>query len=94
MADFSRAHETKQVKSESGPGWTRQGFTVDVRNHKVEPIEVRVMVTVGTNYRVESETLDNQPTTHTAKDAFTLEFRGKADKDGAAKLAYTVYHSS
>ncbi len=40
-----------------------------------------VVVRVGANYKVESETIDGQKAEHKDKDAFNIEYRVKVDKD-------------
>ncbi|MDD4892325.1 MAG: DUF4139 domain-containing protein, partial [Phycisphaerae bacterium] len=90
---FDIVAETKQTKAESGDRWQRNAYEVELRNRKAEAIEVRVMAPVGANYRVEAEKIDGQKAEHTAKDAFTLEYRVPVAKDGKAKLAYTIFQS-
>jgi hypothetical protein len=90
---FDIVAESRQTKAESGPRWSRSGFEVEIRNHKDEPVEVHVLVSVGANYRIEAETLDGKPVEHKEKNAYEIEYRVKADKDGKAKLAYTIFQS-
>ncbi|MCG3181710.1 MAG: hypothetical protein BIFFINMI_04109 [Phycisphaerae bacterium] len=90
---FDIVAETKQVKAESGQRWSRQGFEVELRNHKDVDIEVRVMVRVGANCRVEAEALDGKPAEHTNKDAFTLKYLVPVKANAKSKLAYTLFYT-
>ncbi|MCG3181711.1 MAG: hypothetical protein BIFFINMI_04110 [Phycisphaerae bacterium] len=90
---FDIAAETKQTKASSGQRWARNSYQAELRNHKDADIEVRVLVRVPANFTVEAETVDGAAATHTAKDAFTLEYRVPVKADGKATLAWTIYQT-
>ncbi len=90
---FDIIGETTVVKSSSGRHWRRQTFRIELRNHKNDTIVVRVPVRLGTNWRIEAETINGKPTGHKDKDASTVEYRVPVLANGKSVLEYTVFNS-
>ena len=67
-----------------------QTFEIKVRNHKKEPVEIRVVehATRGGNWTL---TAQSQP--HTKKDATTLEFRVPLQPDEEKVVTYTIRYT-
>lgn len=77
-------------RMDDGRRWLRESFEISLRNHKNEPVEVRVVEHLyrWVNWEIEKET---QP--HEKKDSKTIEFRVSLPANGQSKLGYTVHYS-
>jgi hypothetical protein len=70
--------------------WMDESFELKLRNHKREPVEVRVVEHLyrWTNWKIAQS---SQP--WTKQDAQTIEFGATLAPDGEAKITYTVHYS-
>jgi hypothetical protein len=75
---------------DSAHNWMDESFEIRVRNHKKEPVNVRVVEHLyrGTNWK-----LTEQSTQSVKKDAQTIEFPLAMAPDGEQVVAYTVHYS-
>jgi hypothetical protein len=70
--------------------WADESFEIKVRNHKKEPVEVRV---VEHMYRSLQWELAANSAACTENDARTLEFRPTIPAGGEAVITYTVHYT-
>ena len=70
--------------------WAEETFEIKVRNHKTEPVEVRV---VEHMYRWIQWEITQSSIEHAATDARTIEFRPTIASGGEAVINYTVHYS-
>jgi len=70
--------------------WLDEGFEIVVRNHKTEPVEVRVVEHL---YRWVNWDISQHSAPFAKKDARTIEFTLTLPPDGEQKLAYTVHYT-
>jgi len=75
---------------ESGQHWMEESFEIRVRNHKKEPVNVRV---VEHMYRWTNWKLNTTPEGAHKTDAQTMEFPVTVDPDGEQVINYTVHYS-
>jgi hypothetical protein len=70
--------------------WVDESFEIELRNHKEEAVEVRVVEHLyrWVNWEIRDNTLPFEK-----KDAQTIEFRAGVPAKGSAKLAYLVHYS-
>ena len=70
--------------------WAEEAFEIKLRNHKKEPVEIRVVEHLfrWTNWEI---TQSSQP--FTKKDAQTIEFRATVPPDGEQVITYRVHYS-
>ena len=70
--------------------WVDESFEIKVRNHKDEPVEVRV---VEHMYRWYEWEITAQSMDSTKLDARTAEFRPTIEPGGEARITYTVHYT-
>jgi len=75
---------------ESSQRWMDESFEVHVRNHKKEPVSLRVVEHL---YRCNNWKLAEQSTAFRKTDAQTVEFPVTVKPDGEAVVTYTVHYS-
>lgn len=77
-----------------GDSGAEESFTITLRNHKAEPVEVRVVENLyrWSGWTITSETVDGKPVEHTKLDSQTAEWRVPVPADGEAVLTYTVQY--
>ena len=75
---------------ESSQRWSEESFEIRVRNHKKEPVEVRLVEHL---YRCNNWKLIDQSTPSQKKDAQTVEFPVTVKPDGETVVTYTVHYS-
>jgi hypothetical protein len=75
---------------ESSQKWMDESFEIRVRNHKKQPVNVRV---VEHMYRWNNWTLTGQSQPSQKKDAQTAEFPITVAPDGEQVVSYTVHYS-
>src|SRR5207244_1338265 len=76
---------------ESNQHWMDESFEIRVRNHKKEPVSVRV---VEHMYRWTNWKLSEQSQTSRKTDAQTMEFPVTVAANGEQGVTYTVHYSS
>jgi hypothetical protein len=75
---------------ESAQRWMEETFEIKVRNHKKEPVDVRVVEHL---YRWTNWKLIDQSQTSRKTDAQTTEFPTTIAPDGESTITYTVHYS-
>ena len=75
---------------DSAQRWAEESFEIRVRNHKKEPVNVRVVEHLyrWTNWKLTAQTQSSNKT-----DAQTMEFPVAVAPDGEEVIAYTVHYS-
>jgi hypothetical protein len=88
--DLVGERQRTYVKADSANHWLDEGFEITVRNHKKEPVEIRVVEHLfrWTNWEI---TAHSDPFTKT--NAQIIEFRIPLKPDEEKKLSYTVHYS-
>ena len=78
------------VKSDSSNHWIDESFEIKLRNHKKEPVEIRVVEHLfrWTNWEITQKTDDFLKT-----NAQTMEFRVQVKADEEKVIRYTVHYS-
>ncbi len=77
-------------KVDSHRDWMDESFEIKVRNHKKEPVEVRVVERL---YRWTNWQVTEKSNEYRKKDAQTIEFPVTIPADGEAVITYTVHYS-
>jgi hypothetical protein len=75
---------------DSKNNWMEESFEIKVRNHKKEPVNIRVVEHL---YRWTNWKLIEQSTVSNKTDAQTVEFPVTVDPDGEQVVTYTVHYS-
>ena len=77
-------------KADSSNHWFDESFEIKLRNHKKEPVEIRVVEHLfrWTNWEIKQKSDDFEK-----KNAQTIEFRIPLKPDEERKLTYTVHYS-
>nr|AYC79472.1 hypothetical protein [uncultured bacterium] len=75
---------------DSNHNWMDESFEIKVRNHKKEPVNVRIVEHL---YRWTNWKLTEQSDASRKMDAQTAEFPVTIDPDGARVITYTVHYS-
>jgi hypothetical protein len=86
---FDLVGERTRTHFESGNAWLDESFDIDVRNHKTEPVEVRMVEHL---YRWTNWDIRKSSHEWTKKNAQTVEYRVTIPPDGAQKVSYTVHY--
>jgi hypothetical protein len=78
------------LQTDSRQRWLDESFEIRVRNHKKEPVNVRVVEHMyrWTNWKIASESEQHRKT-----DAQTVEFPVTVAPDGESVVSYTVHYS-
>ncbi|MET0292487.1 MAG: DUF4139 domain-containing protein [Steroidobacteraceae bacterium] len=89
---FDVVGERKQVdfSVNNAERWADEEFTIELRNHKDEAVDVQVLETLyrWTSWRIVSSSLPSKK-----EDAGTVSFAAKVPKDGATTVRYRVRYS-
>jgi hypothetical protein len=77
-----------------GDSGAQESFKITLRNHKDEPVEVRVVENLyrWTEWTMLSETLDGKPVEHNQLSSQQVEWRVPVPAGGEAVLEYTVQY--
>jgi hypothetical protein len=75
---------------DSKNSWFDETFEIELRNHKQEAVEVRVVEHL---YRWTNWTISATTQEWTKKNAQTIEYKVTVPADGTAKVSYTVHYS-
>jgi hypothetical protein len=78
------------IRVDSAHNWMDESFEIRVRNHKKEPVSVRVVEHL---YRWSNWTLSEQSQESHKMDAQTIEFPVTVAPDGEQVVTYTVHYS-
>ena len=78
------------INVDSRNRWIEEGFEIKVRNHKKEPVNVRVVEHL---YRWNNWKLIEQSQQYRKKDAQTIEFPVTVAPNGEQTVTYTVHYS-
>jgi hypothetical protein len=70
--------------------WIEESFEIRVRNHKKQPVQVRVVEHL---YRWSNWDIQEKSGAYTKKDAQTVEFPVTVAPDGEQVVTYTVHYS-
>jgi hypothetical protein len=89
---FDLAGERKRTnfKQENGPRWMDESFEIKLRNHKKEPVEVRVVEHL---YRWDNWEIREKSDDFIKTDSQTVEFRVHVAPDAEKTVAYAVHYS-
>ncbi len=88
--DVTGERKRTNLHMDSGHNWMEESFEVRVRNHKKEPVNVRVVEHL---YRWTNWKLIEQSHESSKKDAQTVEFPVTIQPDGEQVVTYTVHYS-
>lgn len=88
--DLTGEHKMTNSREDGANRTATQSFEIKVRNHKKEPVEIRVVE--HANHGGEW-TLTAQSQPHEKKDAFTLEFRVPLQPDEEKTVTYTIRYT-
>ena len=86
---FDIVGERVQTDFKNGDDFADESFKITVRNHKEEPIEVRVVEKL---YRWSNWKITQKSQDYEKKDARTIEYKLKVAKDSESVLTYTVHY--
>lgn len=86
---FDIVAERVQTDFRNGDDFCDESFKITVRNHKEEPIEVRVAEKL---YRWSNWKITQKSQDYEKKDARTIEYKLKIPKNGENIVAYTVHY--
>jgi hypothetical protein len=77
-----------------GDSGAEESYTITLRNHKDEPVEVRIVEHLfrWSEWTITTETVDGQPAEHTKLDSQTAEWRVTVPANGETELKYTVQY--
>ncbi|MFA5779429.1 MAG: DUF4139 domain-containing protein [Elusimicrobiota bacterium] len=86
---FDIVGERVQTDFKNGDDFADESFKITVRNHKEEPIEVRVVEKLyrWSNWKIAQKSQDYEK-----KDARTIEYKLKVPKDSENIITYTVHY--
>jgi hypothetical protein len=89
---FDLVGERKQTnfRVDTGDKWIDETFEIKLRNHKKEPVEIRVVERL---YRWSNWNLTAKSDDFTKKDSQTIEFRIPVKPDEEKTVTYTVHYS-
>ena len=75
---------------DSGDKWVDESFEIKLRNHKKEPVEIRVVEHL---YRWTNWDITEKSNAFLKTDAQTIEFRVQVQPDEEKTITYTVHYS-
>jgi len=86
---FDLTGQRTQTSFTQHPHGADEAFEIHVRNHKAEPVEVRVVEHLyrWSNWTITEKSLDSAQT-----DSRTIEFRPNIAANGEAVIRYTVHY--
>jgi hypothetical protein len=88
--DLRGERKRTNIHIDSAHHWIDESFEIKVRNHKKEPVDVRVVEHL---YRWTNWKLTEQSHPSNKKDAQTMEFPVTVAPDGEQVITYTVHYS-
>jgi len=88
--DLRGERKRMNIHVDSAHHWIDESFEIKVRNHKKEPVDVRVVEHL---YRWSNWKLTEQSHPSNKKDAQTMEFPVTVAPDGEQVITYTVHYS-
>jgi hypothetical protein len=88
--DLVGERKATSFKVDSGEKWIDETFEIKLRNHKTEPVEIRVVEHL---YRWSSWDITAKSNAFVKKDAQTIEFRVQVKPDEEKTITYTVHYS-
>jgi hypothetical protein len=88
--DVTGERKRTNFRTDSHQRWMDESFEVRLRNHKQEPVEIRIVEHLyrGTNWKIVDPSDE-----YSKKDAQTVEFPVTVPADGQKVVAYTVHYS-
>lgn len=87
QTDFKMETERRTAPA---PSWMDESFEISLRNHKKEPVEIRVVEHL---YRWSNWAITEKSDDFKRTDAQTIEFRVNVKPDEERKVTYTVHYS-
>jgi hypothetical protein len=88
--DLTGERRQTNYKMDSSEKWVDESFEIKLRNHKKEPVEIRVVEHL---YRWNTWDIRSPSNVFVKKDAQTIEFRLQLQPDEEKSLSYTVHYS-
>ena len=88
--DLRGERKRTNIRVDSAHHWIDESFEIKIRNHKKEPVDVRVVEHL---YRWSNWKLTEQSHESKKKDAQTVEFPVTVAPDGEQVITYTVHYS-
>lgn len=88
--DLTGERKRTSFKSDSSNRWMAESFEIKLRNHKKEPVEIRVLEHL---YRATNWEIRDPSNTFLKTDAQTIEFRIAVKPDEERVVTYTVHYS-
>jgi hypothetical protein len=88
--DLVGERKATNFKVDSGEKWIDETFEIKLRNHKTEPVEIRVVEHL---YRWSSWDITAKSNAFVKTDAQTIEFRAQVKPDEEKTITYTVHYS-
>jgi hypothetical protein len=88
--DIVGERKRTDYKMNSAQNWFDESFEIVLRNHKKEPVDVRVVEHL---YRWANWQVTTESTEHQKKDAQTMEYLVRVPADGEKTITYTVHYS-
>ena len=84
---FDIVGERIQTDFKRGDEWVMESYKITLRNHKEEPVEIRVVEHL---FRWSNWRITEKSQSYEKKDARTIEFLASVPKDGETTITYTV----
>jgi hypothetical protein len=88
--DLVGERKATNFRLDSSDKWIDETFEIKLRNHKTEPVEIRVVEHL---YRWSNWNITEESSPFRKTDAQTIEFRVKVQPDVEKPLTYTVHYS-
>lgn len=88
--DLTGERKRTTYQSDNSNKWFKENFEITLRNHKTEPVEIRVVEHL---YRWTNWEIQNPSNTFLKTDAQTIEFRIPLKPDEERKVSYQVHYS-
>ena len=88
--DLTGERRRTNYRMDSSNHWIDESFEIKLRNHKKEPVEIRVVEHL---YRWVNWDLTHHSHEYTKKDARTVEFTVTVPPDGEQTVSYTAHYS-
>jgi hypothetical protein len=88
--DLVGERKATNFRIDSGDKWINETFEIKLRNHKKEPVEIRVVEHL---YRWSNWDITEESNAFKKTDAQTIEFRVQVQPDVEKTLTYTVHYS-
>jgi hypothetical protein len=88
--DLVGERKATNFRLDSGAMWIDETFEIKLRNHKTEPVEIRVVEHL---YRWSNWNITEESSPFRKTDAQTIEFRVKVQPDVEKTMTYTVHYS-